>query len=326
MSVRSSITTEVQAILPAAVEHTPERFGAEDAIGSSPYQLSQDNLHSPEESSTTISARLQAYATSHLGKELLASVVLGTFLFFIGYAWGTKPTIRDIPYQYLENNGEYVRNLSINEEFVNSTVSTPVLVILCVIICPGLQLFLSYACGLAGDIHATLCVYWLAVPLNELVTWCVKLYAGYLRPNFYSQCQPSDNYEYCTTADENGDGVDSWDLRMSFPSGHASWSFCALTLFTFYLERCFGLSRIQYFNTVTTNDSGNTGMTTTSTILMYRGNPFIYRLRSMLCLAPMAVAFFVAASRVVDNKHHPADIVAGSILGYAVASFMHSLW
>ena len=30
---------------------------------------------------------------------------------------------------------------------------------------------------------------------------------------------------------------------------------------------------------------------------------------------PMSVAVFVAASRAVDNWHHPSDIVAGTLLG-----------
>jgi membrane-associated phospholipid phosphatase len=40
----------------------------------------------------------------------------------------------------------------------------------------------------------------------------------------------------------------------------------------------------------------------------------------------MGVAVFVAASRVADNKHHPADVVGGAVLGTSVSLFVHSLW
>jgi len=40
----------------------------------------------------------------------------------------------------------------------------------------------------------------------------------------------------------------------------------------------------------------------------------------------MAVAVFIAASRVVDNKHWPADVVAGALLGSSVANFVHGLF
>jgi diacylglycerol diphosphate phosphatase/phosphatidate phosphatase len=52
----------------------------------------------------------------------------------------------------------------------------------------------------------------------------------------------------------------------------------------------------------------------------------IKKLYSVLALVPMAVAGIVAASRVVDNKHHPADVVGGAVLGTSVAWFVHGLW
>jgi hypothetical protein len=37
------------------------------------------------------------------------------------------------------------------------------------------------------------------------------------------------------------------------------------------------------------------------------------------CTAQVGVSWAIAATRVVDNRHHPADIVAGFILGATVA-------
>ena len=50
------------------------------------------------------------------------------------------------------------------------------------------------------------------------------------------------------------------------------------------------------------------------------------RLVSVLALLPMAVALWIAASRVRDNKHFPADVIAGSLIGLAIATYTHGLW
>ena len=39
----------------------------------------------------------------------------------------------------------------------------------------------------------------------------------------------------------------------------------------------------------------------------------------MLCLGPTLVAAWVAASRVHDNAHHPADVVGGAVVGGGAA-------
>ena len=40
---------------------------------------------------------------------------------------------------------------------------------------------------------------------------------------------------------------------------------------------------------------------------------------------PGFVAIFVAFSRVHDNAHHPADVVAGSALGSVIAALSHRI-
>jgi len=42
-------------------------------------------------------------------------------------------------------------------------------------------------------------------------------------------------------------------------------------------------------------------------------------LLTMLCLGPTLVAAWVAASRVHDNAHHPADVVGGAVVGGGAA-------
>ena len=41
-------------------------------------------------------------------------------------------------------------------------------------------------------------------------------------------------------------------------------------------------------------------------------------------LSLVTFAFFVALSRVSDNKHHPTDVLAGSLIGIAVALVTYS--
>jgi membrane-associated phospholipid phosphatase len=60
--------------------------------------------------------------------------------------------------------------------------------------------------------------------------------------------------------------------------------------------------------------------------MVYKKPARIKKLYSVLALAPMAVAGFVAASRVVDNKHFPVDVVGGAVLGSSIAWFVHGLW
>lgn len=121
---------------------------------------------------------------------------------------------------------------------------------------------------------------------------------------------PDDNYEYCSSGDDNG-------ARKSFPSGHSSLSFCGLGLLSFYLERRFGVSSLRAWRQDSV--SGELVMTQTRAVRLER-------IKSIFCYSPILLAGFIAVSRIVDNKHFPADVVGGSILGAAVASWVHGIW
>lgn len=150
--------------------------------------------------------------------------------------------------------------------------------------------------------HTTICVYTAAAGLTIVLTDAVKLYVGYLRPVFYDICVPDDTYESCTNDDDS-------DARKSFPSGHASLSFCGLGLLSFYLERRFGVSKFRIPNS--SRPPTTVGFT---------------RIVSILCKTPLVLAGFIAASRVVDNKHFPADVVGGSVLGFSLSFWIDGIW
>ena len=140
------------------------------------------------------------------------------------------------------------------------------------------------------DIHATICAHSFALALTAATTDLIKNYVGYFRPNFFEVCEFDG--ETC----EN----DSNNPRRSFPSGHSSSAFCELTLLTLYIYNKYGRPR--------------------------GSNEFRRRFISVLSLLPMGLATAVAASRVVDNKHFPADVTAGALLGASIASFCYKIW
>lgn len=244
-------------------------------------------------------------------KELSACIVLALVCYFstiADYEWTERP----IPFQLL-NNGDYVRNLSNNEIYDGETVPDSLLIVLAIIVPLVLQLIAAKSLGERGDVHSTLCIYLVALSLTLLATDLLKIYCGYLRPIFYAICQPDENYETCT-----GDTGSSESYRRSFPSGHASTSFCGLTLLTLFIHTRFGMpswQRKQLLTTVTNSDSPRSTL-----------DPLRYRFISIISLVPMGVACFIAASRVVDNKHFPADVITGTVLGASIANFIHGLW
>lgn len=228
-------------------------------------------------------------------------------------------TIRPIPYQQLDENGEYILHLGINEIFERDTVSSEVYLFIAGLIPLVLQCCLAYFWGMRGDVHGTICVYCVGLGLTGFVTEWIKYYVGYLRPSFYQLCEPNDDYSDCTNSDEED------NARKSFPSGHSSISFCGLTLLTLYLHHRFGVPSIQVIKSISVPATAQQRQCTLVR-RSYRAPPFKYRIISLLSLLPMGVATFVAVSRVHDNKHFPADVVGGSLLGGAIAIFIHGLW
>ena len=236
-----------------------------------------------------------------------------------------SPRRRPIPFQLLENSGDYVRNLTNNESFDGETVSSDLLMVVSLLMPLVIQEILSFfRCASGGksyyDMHATLCVYMVASAINFITTDAAKLYVGYLRPIFYEECQPDEDYAECTA--DNGGGN---SIRKSFPSGHSSISFCGLTLLTLYIHNRFGMAhRIK--------QRRRTGLSSPGVSMEESESEFSWaqdckaRAISILSLVPMGLALFIATSRIVDNKHFPADVVGGSVLGAAIASFIHGLW
>ena len=299
------------------------------------------------------------------------------FLFWMGvqglFATGNfAPHERPIPFQRLAQ-GEYVRNLTHDETREGDSVSASLLVTIAL----SIQVIMCLACARwrifsahdqtewpsssstshYDDLWATLCVYLVAVSMNRLATESVKNYVGYLRPVFYQECQPDDTYATCTGEDEDS-------LRKSFPSGHASASFCGFTLLALFIHTRLGMGYYKrtlemerweayyYHSTASSGTSSNThtataghnssnsatlnGTETTRATAPPRHlrTPTTFDWPQMQArfislvgvLLPMGMALYISAQRVVYNMHFPADVVGGAVLGGSISVFVHGMW
>jgi len=80
----------------------------------------------------------------------------------------------------------------------------------------------------------------------------------------------------------------------SFPSGHSSWYFCGMGYTSLYLAAFSGVL------------GGGRGLASSPGALA-------------ASLAPVSGALLVAVSRVMDYRHNPSDVLAGSLLGLLCA-------
>ena len=150
-----------------------------------------------------------------------------------------------------------------------------------------------------GAVKAWLHSWIWTMAMTILVTDCIKRYCGYWRPYFLHECGWDDVTGECTSEDyEHG--------FRSFPSGHAANSVGPLLHTSL---RLMGALRVGYKPYSLHLGSGAT--------LEFDG------LLTMLCLLPTFLAAWVAASRVYDHAHHPADIVGGALIGGSSAVLWH---
>lgn len=156
------------------------------------------------------------------------------------------------------------------------------------------------------------------IALNGAFTNTVKNYVGRQRPNFFALCDYagySSNmtmYLANTVPGAIGDiskclaePKDIEEAQLSFPSGHASYSFAGLFFATLYLRKFLSVPGKSYFNT-----------------------------RSVLVFGPTVIAGWIALTRIRDRYHNTDDVALGSAIGilsaclawaHYVASRRHTL-
>uniref|UniRef100_A0A7G3ANR3 Putative lipid phosphate phosphatase n=1 Tax=Lutzomyia longipalpis TaxID=7200 RepID=A0A7G3ANR3_LUTLO len=136
---------------------------------------------------------------------------------------------------------------------------------------------------------------------SQLTTDIAKYSIGRLRPHFYTLCQPrwGDNSS-CDDPQNHGLYIEDFhcindqtdrllkEMRLSFPSGHASFSAYTLIYLSIYLQ-------------VRMTWSGSTLM------------------RHFLQFVLLMMFWFTALSRVSDYKHHWSDVLGGALIGVTCA-------
>ncbi|KAL2353032.1 phosphatidic acid phosphatase [Cryomyces antarcticus] len=144
-------------------------------------------------------------------------------------------------------------------------------------------------CGILGLL--------LAVAAAFTITGALKNEIGKPKPDLISRCRPRagsadppvfglSSHSICTQTDN----AILKDGFRSFPSGHSSTSFAGLFYLSIYLA-----AKLH--------------------VLDSRGEVW----KTLVVLIPTLGAALVAGSRIMDARHHPFDVVSGSLLGILVA-------
>lgn len=134
-----------------------------------------------------------------------------------------------------------------------------------------------------------------------LVTDIAKYTIGRLRPHFLTLCVPDVNcslpenqYRYIENFSCTAQGISSKllkEMRLSFPSGHSSFSAYTMIYLAIYLQLR----------------------------ITWKGSKLLKHLLQLICIS---MAWFTAMSRVSNYKHHWSDVLAGSSIGTIVALVM----
>jgi len=164
---------------------------------------------------------------------------------------------------------------------------------------------------------------------------CFKITIGEPRPDMLARCAPS-----VTTSPAESllnvticNGVANIDLQdgfKSFPSGHSSCKWNMLIFMGFYnLNRQLGnwhsnilpsVTRKQtcYFPHSAAYPDSFAGLGFLSLYLCGKLHIFDHKghvWKSLLVMIPIMGAILVAISRIMDYRHHPWDVIFGSLLG-----------
>jgi len=152
----------------------------------------------------------------------------------------------------------------------------------------------------------------LALVTNGVFSEFLKSFLGKKRPNFFAMCNykgyrdalsANNLTNYLANTDPNHFGdmaycLDqtvfiSWQSRSSYPSGHASYSFCGFSIF--------GLLSIYVWHCISKKHK---------------------ILKVVYFVSLMLVATVLSWSRTLDYWHSASDIFAGAVIGGVVGSIM----
>ena len=228
-------------------------------------------------------------------------VELGIAVAMIGVAEFCLPQhTRPVPVQRI--NGTWARAFLLDNPYGGDTVSNLALMLLATLGPLAVAILLSFAVPAKGAVKAWVHSYLWMMGTSIMMVSAIKRYCGYWRPYFLNECAFDDALGECTS-DDYAHGF------RSFPSGHASNSVGPLLHTSL---RLLGALRVGH-----TPRAVKLGAHEKAPALELDG------ILTVLCLLPTFLAAWIAASRVHDHAHHPADVVGGALIGAGAAVFWH---
>ncbi|KAK0170191.1 hypothetical protein PV328_010781 [Microctonus aethiopoides] len=134
--------------------------------------------------------------------------------------------------------------------------------------------------------------------VNVLTTDVAKYTVGRLRPHFFDVCEPDidcslpENHhvyiENFTCTSERFDERAKKEARLSFPSGHSSFSTYVVIFLVLYIQMR----------------------------MAWRSSKLLKHFLQFICLM---LAWFTAMSRISNYKHHWSDVLCGILIGIIVS-------
>jgi phosphatidate phosphatase len=139
----------------------------------------------------------------------------------------------------------------------------------------------------------------LGIAITLLLTEIGKRWVGRLRPHFIAVCNPDFSKVNCISSAGSGniynaidtggsfcrgDEKDVKEARLSFPSGHSSFSWYCMVFLIVYLEARLILTRFRF-------------------------------MKPLIQMVAFIAAFVTMLSRVSDYHHRGSDVIGGTVLG-----------
>ncbi|KAH8670104.1 phosphatidic acid phosphatase type 2/haloperoxidase, partial [Tricladium varicosporioides] len=199
---------------------------------------------------------------------------------------------------------------------------------LAIVVCAGLPMFVTFIFCIWGvgnitpsrrvwrsklvDLHHT----WLGLAYAAMASGVLSILSqisGQPRPDFIERCKPNpeaykdDSIMLYRAGVTNTSICMTTDIKllqsgfMSFPSGHATTGFAGLAYLSYFLAL-----RLSVFNLKSKQYN-----------LSERASVPLVRI--FISILPLILAAFESVSRVLDNRHHPFDVIVGTLGGLACA-------
>ncbi|XP_058791354.1 putative phosphatidate phosphatase [Phymastichus coffea] len=215
------------------------------------------------------------------------------------------------PYQ----RGFFCNDESLMHPFKESTVTSPMLYVIglflpiCTMIVfeyqhskrmPERKSLVMFGVNLPAWVpmaYAKIGIFGFGAAVTVLTTDIAKYTVGRLRPHFLTKCKPQID---CNLPENMHRYIEDFscdptvparylkELRLSFPSGHSSFSAYTMIYLALYLQLR----------------------------MTWRGSKLLRHFLQFLCIM---MAWFTAMTRISNYKHHWGDVLAGCLIGAAVA-------